>query len=770
MFNRLGLFAVRHRRPVLALSLVFVVVSAALGSGVFGRLSGGGFDDPGSESSRVKEVLDRQFATGDPNLVLVVDVAGALQPDGRDAAAVAVDSSDVERAAGEVFERLTARPDIANAVSYWSLGKVPPLRSTDGRAALIVARITGDPDQVGASTTEILDGITGASGPIRVSAGGQAPVFHEVSDTIQGDLAKAESVAVPITMLLLVLVFGGLVAASLPLAVGVVSVLGTFFTLFVVTQFTDVSIFSINLVTALGLGLAIDYSLFIVSRFREELARGRTVDEAVVRTVETAGRTVAFSAVTVAVSLSALLVFPLYFLRSFAYAGIGVTLVSAIASTLTLPSLLAVIGPRVNALRLGRRRAAGTPVEPASVTAETGFWHRTAMFVMRRPVVIASAVIAILLFLGAPFLNVAFGVPDQRVLPADNPARLVTDRLGAAFASNEAQAFPVVAPSAAEASDGDVADFAQALSKIDGVTRVDAATGRYANGTLLVGPDPSLVPFRADSAVRYSVVPGVEPVSEAGERLVADVRSLDASSLGGVIVGGNSAALVDSKAAIGAKLPLAAGIIAVATFVLLFLMFGSVVVPLKAIVLNLLSLSATFGAMVWIFQEGNLSSWLGFTPTGMTDTTTPILMFCIAFGLSMDYEVFLLSRIHEEHLRSGDNTASVALGLERTGRIVTAAAGLLAVTFIAFSTSDISFIKLFGLGLALAVLMDATLVRATLVPAFMRLAGAANWWAPRWMKRVHERIGFSEAEPAVDVSEQPPDLDVGTDEELVAAR
>jgi len=579
-------------------------------------------------------------------------------------------------------------------------------------------------------------------------------------------------------------VFGGLVAAALPLAVGVVSVLGTFFTLFVVTQFTDVSIFSINLVTALGLGLAIDYSLFIVSRYREELARGRTVEQAVIRTVETAGRTVAVSAITVAVSLSALLVFPLYFLRSFAYAGIGVTLVSVISSILTLPALLAVLGHRVNSLKVFGRT-------PRPVNPDGGFWHRVAMFVMRRPVAIATTVIAVLVLLGLPFLHVNFGVPDQRVLPADSPARAVSDRLATEFTSAEASAFPVVATAATDATDESISSFAQTMSSLPGVARVDAPTGRYAAGALLIGPDPSLDAFRSTvapdgtettspTAVRFSVVPSVEPISTAGEQLVTDIRRLDASSIGGVQVGGASAALVDSKAAIGDKLPLAAGIIALSTFVLLFLMFGSVVVPLKAIVLNLLSLTATFGAMVWIFQEGHLSSLLGFTPTGLTDTTTPILMFCIAFGLSMDYEVFLLSRIKEEHDRTGDNTASVAAGLEKTGRIVTAAAGLLAITFIAFSTSGISFIKLFGLGLTLAVLMDATLVRAFLVPAFMKLAGEANWWAPRWMQAIHRRIGFSESGPDDDddiedsggcgSGEGPESMRYATEDEIALAR
>ncbi|HKY13313.1 MAG TPA: MMPL family transporter, partial [Microthrixaceae bacterium] len=733
LFGRLGALTVRRRRVVLVVSFVAVMTAAVLGSGVFGRLSGGGFYDPAAESTKARDILDERFGAGEPNLVLLVDASPT------DAGAVAVDAPPVQAAADEVLSELLARDDIEEAASYWSLGRVPPLRSTDGDSALILARIGGDEDEVDESTGEILEELTGDRGPVTITAGGQAPVFRAVSDTIESDLSRAEMIAVPITLVLLIIVFGGLVASGLPLMVGLISVLGTFFTLSLVTLFTDVSVFSINLVTAMGLGLAIDYSLFIVSRFREELANGRSTEAAVIRTVQTAGRTVAVSALTVGVSLSALLVFPLYFLRSFAWAGLGVTVVSMLAAVITLPALLAVLGPRVNSFQVFKRRARST-------TGESGFWYRNAKRVMRRPMAVSLAVIALLLFLGLPFLDVAFGVPDQRVLPSDDPARVATDRLTTEFASNEAQAFPVIADEATGYDATMIAVVAADLSALDGVSRVDSSSGRFVDGAMVLGPDPTLEGYRVEGAARYNVVPDVVPISDEGEQLVAEIREYD-SPIGPLLVGGASAQLVDSKAAIAAKLPLAGAIIVGATFVLLFLMFGSVVVPIKAIVLNLLSLTATFGAMIWIFQEGNGSGFFGFTPTGMTDTTTPILMFCIAFGLSMDYEVFLLSRIKEEHDRSGDNTEAVARGLERTGGIVTAAAALLAITFIAFSTSGISFIKLFGVGLTLAVLMDATLVRATLVPAFMKLAGEANWWAPRWMKHLYERFGFSEHEP-----------------------
>jgi RND superfamily putative drug exporter len=735
MFSHIGRFAVRRRRLVLAASLVFMIGAAALGVGVFGRLSGGGFDDPASPSTQAKSALAATFKSGEPNLVLLAQSTGS------------VDGAAATTAGNRILTELRARKDVRQAESYWSLGRVAPLKSKDGTAALIVVRIGGNDIQQQDSADAIAHEFGGRQGPLTVSAGGQQVVFSAVSHQIKDDLARAESFAVPITLLLLILIFGGLVAAGLPLVVGLVAVLGTFFTLWVVTLFTDVSVFSINLVTAMGLGLAIDYSLFIVSRYREELRAGKSSDDAVVRTVETAGRTVAVSALTVGVSLSALLVFPLYFLRSFAYAGAGVTLVSALASVLTLPALLSVLGERVNKFQIIRHK------EPA---LDGGFWHRLATGVMKRPWTVAITVIVILLAFGAPFLGVKFGTPDQRVLPSDNAARVATDRIASEFASNESNAFPVVAMQAGAASDATVNAYAATLSTVKGVTRVDAPTGRFIDGQKVTGVDNLLVDYRVGNAVRYNVVPGVLPISDAGENMVHDIRDLK-SPLGPVLVGGSSAQLVDSKAAIASRLPLAGGIIALATFVLLFLMFGSIVVPLKAIVLNILSLTATFGAMVWIFQDGHGAGLLGFSSTGMTDTTTPILMFCIAFGLSMDYEVFLLSRIKEEHDRTGDNTASVALGLERTGRIVTAAAALLAITFLSFATSGITFIKLFGLGLTLAVVMDATLIRATLVPAFMKLAGEANWWAPKWMKAIYNKIGFSESDGPADYSIGSPD-------------
>jgi RND superfamily putative drug exporter len=711
---------------VLAGTVVFFIAAALLGGGVASRLGSGGFDDPASESSRATDVIKRDFGKQQPDLVLLVTAKRGT-----------VDDADVQAEAGALATRLAAEKSVARSVSYWGAGSPSPLRSKDGRQALVLASLRGDEDQVLDAAGDLSPRYTRDDAAITVRIGGFAEVFRQVNQQVEADLLRAELIAFPITLLLMVLVFGSVVAAGLPLVVGALAIVGTFLVLLIISSLTDVSIFALNLATGMGLGLAIDYSLFVVSRYREELHNGRAPYDAVVRTVQTAGKTVAFSALTVAVALAALLVFPLAFLRSFAYAGIGVALLAGVGAVVSLPALLAVLGPRVNSLRLLRR-------DPKPVGE--GVWHRIATVVMRRPVPIALGVTAFLILLGLPFLRIQFGLPDDRVLPTSASSRQVQDDIRSRFASNEAFTLQVVATDigAPAARIDEIDRYAAALSQTPGAARVDALTGSYIKGQQVAGPGPITARFVARDATWLSVVPAVEPYSDAGERLAKSVRNVPAPFP--VLVGGNSAELVDSKASLFSRLPLAAGLIALATFVLLFLMFGSILVPIKALILNVLSLSATFGALVWIFQDGHLSGVLDFTPTGTLPATVPLLLFCLAFGLSMDYEVFLLSRIKEEHDRTGDNTRSVAVGLERTGRIVTAAAVLISVVFIAFATSGVSFIKIFGLGLTIAVLMDAFVIRATLVPAFMRIAGEANWWAPEWMRRLHNRIGISETE------------------------
>jgi len=722
-----------RRRLVLAAAALFLAVAGLLGGGVAGELSGGGFDDPDAESTRASRVLLEQFGTGEPNLVLLVSAPGGV------AEPAAVGS------ATELVERLAAEPGVTQVTSWWTSGRPDGLRSEDGTKAAVLARIVGGEDDAVARAEELREAYAQPYEGLEVSVGGLAATFAEIGTTIEHDLIRAEAIAIPITMLLLVLVFGSAVAATLPLLVGVLSILGTFLTLHLLVQVTDVSVYSVNLATALGLGLGIDYALFMVTRHREELAAGRSVSEAVLTTVRTAGRTVLFSALTVLLSLSALLVFPLYFLRSFAYAGIAAVVFAALGALVVLPAALAGLGSRIDRLDLRRplRRLLRLP-EPRPASLDTGFWSRIAHAVMRRPWPIGTAVVLLLVLAATPFSQVQFGLPDDRVLPRDSPAHTVAETLRQEFPGRETLALSVVVPETGGARDLDVSSYALALSQLDGVERVDAATGSFSRGQQLVQAGPASSRFTAGGGTFLTVVPSVEPYSPDGEELVRELRALD-SPLGAVLVDGQAAELVDTKAALAQDIPLALSLIVVATFVLLFLFTGSVVIPVKALVLNLLSLCATFGAMVWVFQQGHLT-WLIGDPvvTGTLDTTIPLLMFCVLFGLSMDYEVFLLSRIREVYLATGDNARAVAVGLQRTGRIVTAAAGLLAIVFLAFVTSDIAFIKLLGLGTALAILVDATLIRGALVPAFMRLAGDANWWAPGPLRRLHDRIGLRE--------------------------
>ena len=727
MLIRLAAFTIRRRRWVLSFTVLFLLGAISLGTGAFGVLKTAGFDDPSSESVRAEALLEKHFDGGEPNVVLV------LTAEGRD-----VDEGSLADDAAALSARLEQIDGVEQVVSYWSLGRTPGLRSSDGDTGLVLARLVGDEEFVDEQITVIDEQITGTQGGFTVLLGGSDAVFADIGHTIESDLLRAELIAIPLTLILLLFVFRSLVAALLPLFVGVIAIFGTLLSLFIIGSITDVSIYAVNLTTALGLGLAIDYSLFIISRFREELHAGNSVEESIIRTVNTAGRTVLISALTVAVSLSALLVFPLYFLRSFAYSGIAVVLLALAGSILSLPALLAVLGHRIDSVRIGRRRA---------VRAEhDGAWHRIATLVMRRPIPIAATVVVFLIILGAPFLRVSFGIPDDRVLPESAGSRQASEILRAEFSGNAAESFGVVADGVGSERLDDIASAAATLSTADGVDRVDSAAGTFVDGQLATtNPgDASFIATDGTAITWMSVVPDFPVVSPEGERLVKDIRNLDLPFE--VAVEGQAAGLVDSKAAIGDALPWAIAIIVIATFVLLFLMAGSLLVPVKALVLNLLSLTATFGAMVWIFQDGNLSDLLGFTATGTLDISMPILMFCIAFGLSMDYEVFLLSRIKEEYDRVGDNDSAVALGLERTGSIITAAALLLSITFFAFGTSGVSFIKMFGIGLGLAVLMDATIVRAFLVPAFMRLAGDANWWAPAPLRRFHNRFGLKEGE------------------------
>src|SRR5919112_1965241 len=741
MLSRLGWLSVRRRRLVLALAALAVALAGVLGSSVLDKLTTGGFADPASQSERARVALLRQFDEGAPNFVILVGARHGT-----------VDSSDVAAAAAKLTREVSSEPGVEQVWSYWSPGSPPPLRSDDGRQGLVLARVRGDDDQVAKAAESFSPKYTRDGPAITSRVGGSGEIARQVQDQIREDLARAEMLSMPALLVLLVLVFGTLVAAGLPLAIGAVSVVGTLLVLRVLASLTDVSLFAMNLTTALGLGLAIDYSLFLVARYREERRRGLAHEDAVVRSVETAGRTVLFSAATVAAALSALLLFPTVFLRSFAYAGIAVVVLSATGALVVLPALLGVAGPHLDRWALNPLR------DPGGIhqRPRPGFWHRLAVAVMRRPVLTGGAVLALLLVLGAPFLRATFALPDYRVLPKDTSSRQVQEAIDRGFAGGEADSMFVVAsqPAGTGPSREDIDRYAGALSRVDGVARVDAATGSYTDGHLVAPAVAGGARYVNASGTWLSVVPSVEPLSPEGEQLVADVRAVQSPVP--VQVGGSSAQFVDTKSALFDRLPLALGVIAAVTFCVLFLFTGGLLVPIKGLVLNLLSLTARFGALVWVFQDGHLADRLQFTPTGTLDLNMPILLFCVAFGLSMDYEVFMLSRIKERYDRTGNNQDAVAFGLESTGRLVTAAAALLGVVFIAFATSGISFIKLMGVGTALAVVMDATLVRGVLVPAFMRLAGRANWWAPRPLRALHDRLGLRESELSA------PDLEPAT--------
>ncbi|MGW8504876.1 MMPL family transporter [Streptomyces sp. CLCI03] len=717
-------FVTARPRLTLLLALLVTAMAVVAGGGVADRLGSGGWEDPGAQSTYATRALEREFPDSEPNLLLLVDSAAGTG---------GVDDPAVAAEAERLTTALAAERGVVGVGSYWR-AQLPTLRSEDGRQALVVARVQGDEKTATATLERLAPRFEGEHGPVRVSLGGPAAVQREVTRTIQEDLLRAELIALPITLVLLVLVFGSAVAALLPLGVGIVAILGTNAVLRGLTEVTDVSVFAQNLTTALGLGLAVDYALFIVRRFREELAAGHDPVAAVGVTLRTAGRTVLFSALTVAVSLSAMLFFPMYFLRSFAYAGVAVVLLAAAAALILLPAALVLLGNRVNALDLRRLWRRGRPEAAATEPAETGKgWRWTAALVMRRAPVFAVATTVGLLLLGLPFLGVKFGTVDDRQLPKDASSHMVQEQIRDGFPNSPGGGLTVLAEGAPGPES--LMAYRDRLAALPGVIRVD-------------GPIASRTEGRYSS---FSLSVEGEAVGETARDLVDDVRAVDADFKTSVT--GQAAVLVDAQQAIAGALPAAAALVVLATLLLVFLLTGSLLIPLQAVLLNALSLTAMFGAVVWVFQEGNLSGLLSFTVTGDIETTLPVLMFCIAFGLSMDYGVFLISRIKEEYDRTGDHESAVRTGLARTGGLITAAAVILAVVMVAIGTSRVTNTKMLGLGIALAVLMDAMVVRSLLVPAVMKLTGRATWWAPAPLRRLHERFGLSEGESAPRTSE-----------------
>jgi RND superfamily putative drug exporter len=700
---------------------VALLVLAVLGIAVFSRLESNGFDDPGSSSSQARALLDQKFG-GAPDIIFLVHAREGVVTDG---AAVASGQA--------LAKRLSDDPRLTSVTSFWST-QAPSLESRNHTDALILATVRGNDEQASTYGNQITKDYAHVDTPATtVLIGG--PLGTNVGSQVGKDIARAESIAVPLTILLLIIAFGSLVASFLPLSVGVVAIFGALAELFVMTHLVNVSVFAINLVTAMGLGLGIDYALLMVSRFREELARGASVDDAVVATVETAGKTIAFSALTVAVALSAMLVFPVYFLKSFAYGGVGVTFFAALGALFVLPSLLTMLGPRVNAGKV--------PGINPSRSAAAPFWGRLAGLVMRRPAFTAIPAVVVLLVLAAPILHIGFSTPDERVLPTSAPSHQVGDALRAGFATQPTAiqlvtTSPVPIPS--------LIKYARSLSRLPGVQVVDSSAGSFARGSATTSPSGP-VQLHAPGSEHLVVNTGLAPASGAAQDLVRAVRAVPAPPHTTVYVGGSTATLIDDKDAIGSRLWLAGLIIVVSSFILLFLFTGSLLQPLRALVGNVLTLGATFGVMTWIFQDGHLASVLNFTPTP-TNTDMPVLLFCVAFGLSMDYEVFVISRIKELRDHGEPNRDAVVHGLARTGRIVSTAAALLAVSFFAFGTSHVSFIQFFGLGSGLAILLDATVVRGVLLPAVMRVFGEANWYAPGWMRRIHDRFGLRDAPSA----------------------
>jgi len=697
MFMRLGSFIVGHRKSVLITYIVAILIAGGIGSLSFSKLDSGGYSDLNSESAKAANYITDTFKVQDPVAILVVD-AGSRSVDDP---TVAADAAALER-------EVAATKGIKRTLSYWSAGAAPSLKSTDGKAAFlfIYADIENyDFDGYGAVGKIVSEEFDGEYKSLEVYAGGGAVVTDAINSKIKTDLLLAEGIAIPLTFILLAFVFGALVASAMPLVVGVGAILGSFFFTYLLTLVTDVSVFALNLITGLGLGLGIDYALLIVNRFREEMHNGKSVEESAIITVGTAGKTVFYSGLTVMVTLSALLLFPLNFLKSFGYAGVIVTLFAIFGALIPLPALLAILGKRVDK---GVTRKSGLAPK------EDGRWATTARLVMARPIPVVIASLAILVVMALPIANIAFAQVDSRVLPESNRAAVSSAVLQDRFTSFEGSPIEVILPDGVGREDS-LNSFLMSAQSVEGITRV--GTLEYA------GKD-----------IRVQVIPGTSSRSQDAERLIKELRALEKPD--GLLIGGAAADFTDSQGGIARTLPWALGWIGFAVFILIFVFTGSIILPIKAVLLNGLSLVATLGVVTWIFIDGNLKWLVGdFTVTGTLDTGSVILVAVVVFGLSMDYELFLLSRIREEHLLGKSNVESVAVGLQRSARIITAAALLLAVVFAAFITSGVTSIKMLGFGVAFAVLLDATLVRALLVPALMRLFGERNWWAPKSLRR-----------------------------------
>jgi putative drug exporter of the RND superfamily len=747
MLQGIARLAIAAPRRIIGVAVLVLVGAAIFGIPVAKSLSAGGFHDPTAESAHANQLLTDKFGQSDQKILIVVTAPGGAR------------SEQARQVGTDIVDQLRRSPLVFNVSSAWT---APPeaaadLVSTDGKSGLIVVNLKGGENAAQKNAEVLSEEVVHDRDGVTVRAGGSAMEYAQINRQNQRDLLLMEAIAIPFSFLVLVWVFGGLLAAALPMALGGLAVVGTMAVLRLITFSTDVSTFALNLSTALGLALAIDYSLLIISRYREELADGASRDEALIRTMATAGRTVLFSATTVMLSMTVMVLFPMYFLKSFAYAGVATVAFCAVAAIVVTPAAIALLGPRLDSLDVRRlaRRVLRRP-EPVRKPIEQMFWYRSTKFVMRRAVPIGLAVVALLVLLGVPFLGVKFGFPDDRVLPRSASAHQVGDQMRTGFADDSATAVPVVIPDARGLSPADLDRYAADLSRVPDVSSVTAPTGTFVAGNR-VGP-PAAATGLADGSAFFTVASTAPLFSQASATQLDRLRGVAGPAGRPVELSGLAQINIDSVNAVIKRLPLVFGLIAGIAFVLLFLLTGSVVLPVKALVCNVLSLTAAFGALVWIFQDGHLGA-LGTTPSGTLQANMPVLLFCITFGLSMDYEVFLLSRIREYWLASGAarpatpsaaqahaaNDESVALGLARTGRVITAAALVMSMSFAALIAAHVSFMRMFGVGLTLAVAVDATLVRMVLVPAFMHVMGRWNWWAPKPLVWLHGRFGISEA-------------------------
>ena len=696
MFEKLGHVIFKRRKSAVILFIVGILVAGGFGSLAFSRLDSGGYSDPNSDSYKVYTYLTEELKLSDPAVVIVVD-SGATDV-----------TEPVVAQKGVALEKKIAQEEgVTKTLSYWTSGGEATLKSSDGKAAYILVygdgeAFTPESQKLGKVMQEKYDGNYEG---LTLYAGGVGVVGHAITKKISDDLKIAELISIPMTFILLVLVFGALAASAMPLIVGVAAILGAFFILYLFTLFTTVSIYALNLTTGMGLGLGIDYALLMVNRFREELHRGKNVEDSIVTTMATAGKTVFYSGMTVLVTLLSLTFFPLPFLQSFGYAGVSVVALAVIGALFGLPPILAILGERIDKGVV--RKSAITP-------KEDGRWAQTARLVMKRPV---SAVVLSLVILGimaAPITNIKFSQGDSRMLPADNKAAFATALQDERFPGQTGNPIEIIVIDGADKLD-EINAYSQKLAQTTGIVAVVPPA--------VIGKDVRVVAYQA-----------MLPRTPESQELIQNVRSIDSPA--GTLVGGVAADYTDSQNGISRTLPWALGWIVLSVLILIFVFTGSIILPIKAVILNFLSLGATMGALTWIFVDGNMQWLVGsFTVTGTLDTSIVILIAVVVFGLSMDYELFLLSRIREEHLAGKSNIESVATGLQRSARIITAAAVLLAVVFGAFVTSGVTSIKTMGFGVALAVLLDATIVRGLLVPALMRLFGENNWWAPKWMQR-----------------------------------